>query len=790
VWLSALNRKLLREVAQLKGQVATIAVVLAGGITCFIALRGTWASLDWSREAYYDRCRFAHVFVQLERAPETVARRVEALPGVALVQTRITEEVSVPIEGLERAAYARLLSLPDAGQPATNALVVRSGRLPDPYRDDEVAVLASFADAHGLKPGHSLPAVIGGKLRKLRIAGLVLSPEFVYAIRPGALADDPKRYAALWMPRRALAAAFQLGGAFNDLTLRLQPGVPDATVLAAVDRMLAPYGGKGAIGRRHQTSHRILNGELSQLASLAGMVPAVFLAVAAFLINMVLARLIALQRQEIAVLKAVGYGNREVARHYLGLVAIVMVPGTILGVVGGWALGHRVLALYESIFRFPDLTFRLTTSLVLTAVLASTGAAVAGALFAVRCVVGLPPAEAMRPPAPARYRRGIFERLSFGATVTPAGLMVLREIERHPLRTALSSVGIAGAIALVVLGHFGVDSLDHYLEALFHREQRQDLAVAFAKPLAPRVVGELARMPGVITAEGIRTVPVRAWNAQRARESVLIGIDGSATLRRVVERSGRILPLPEDGVLMSAALGEVLGVQRGDRVVLELREGDRRQVRPVVAGFVDDTVGLQIYGRTRLVAALSGDQGAISTALLRVDPGRRAEVEARLRRAAGVVDVSDLAADVQRLRDMNAAAMDVWTFVSIALGACVILGVVYNNARIALASRSRELASLRVLGFSRAEISTILIAGLAVEVALAIPVGLLFGRAWAELFFTRAVDQETFRFQVFIEAKTYLLAALVALIAAAVSALWVRRSLDRLDLIGVLKTRE
>lgn len=786
----ALDRKLLREIRTLKGQIATIALVLASGIVCFISMRGTYSSLEWSREGYYDRYRFAHVFARLERAPESIGRQIEALPGVALVQTRIAKDVTLPVEGLDRAAYGQLLSLPREGAPATNALHLERGRLPEAGHDDEVVVLAAFARAHDFHPGQRLPVVMNEKLRHLRIVGVAQSPEFVYAIRPGALADDPKRYAVLWMLRPAVAAAFDFGGAFNDVSLRLQPGASEAATLASLDRLIAPYGGRGAFARRNQSSDRILTGELSQLGALAGMVPLVFLGVAAFLINMVLARLIALQRQEIAVLKAVGYTNGEVARHYLGLVAVVMVPGVALGVAGGWWLGRIVLALYEGVFRFPDLTFRLTPGLVLTTVAVSMTAALLGALGAVRGAARLPPAEAMRPPAPARYRRGTLERLGLGGLAGPSGMMVLRELERRPLRTLLSSIGIAGAIALIILGHFGVDSLNNYLEAMFRREQRQDLAVAFARPVAPRVVAELASLAGVITVEGIRAVPIRVRHDHRLRDSVLMGLPSDSTLRRLVARGGHEVPLPADGVLVTTALGKILGLAKGDRVDVEVMEGSRPLLRPIVVGFVDESVGLQLYARTELVSGLTGDLGAVSAAMLKVDPVHLAAVEEALRRSPRVIDVSDVAADVQRLRDMNGAAMDIWTLVSITLAACVIFGVVYNNARIALAMRSRDLASLRVLGLSRGEISSILISEQAIEVALAIPVGLALGRQWAELFFTRAVDQETFRFQVLIEGRTYLLAALVAALAAAASALWVRRSLDRLDLIGVLKTRE
>jgi putative ABC transport system permease protein len=787
--LTALDRKLLREATRMVGQIATIAIVLAAGITSFVALRGTYESLEGAREAYYDRYRFAHVFATLERAPESLAQRISELPGVARVQTRITEEVTLPMEGLDRPAYARLLSLPASGEPATNAIALESGAFPERGRDDEVVVLESFATAHGLRPGDFVPAVISGKLRRLRVVGLALSPEFVYAIRPGALMDDPQRYAVIWMERTALAEAFQLSSAFNDVTLRLQPGASDDATLEALDRLLVPYGGNGAVPRRDQISNKMLVGELSQLSALAGMVPIVFLAVAAFLINIVLGRLISLQRPEIAALKAVGYTNREIAGHYLGLVAVVMVPGAVLGLVGGVGLGHVVLGLYASIFRFPGLAFHMSSALATSGIVVSAAAAVTGALLAVRAAVSLPPAEAMRPPSPARFRRSFLERLGLGTLAGPAGMMVLREIRRRPLRTLLSSIGIAGAVALLILGRFGLDSLDDYLEGTYLREQRQDLSVAFVRPLSPRAVGELARAPGIVSAEGLHAVPVRVRHEHRKRDSALIGLPAGATLRHLVERGGHETELLPDGVFLTTKLGEILELRVGDRVELELREGERAHVRPIVAGFVDEPTGLMLYAQEGLVAALEGDQGAVSSVLLKVDPPQKAAVESRLRKSPHAIDVSDVAGDVQRLRDMNGSMMDVWTMVSISLGACVIFGVVYNNARIALAVRSRELASLRVLGFSRGEISSILIGGLVVEVTLGIPVGLVLGRIWAELFMS-SVDQETFRWAVVIKPSTYAFAAAVAMLASAASALWVRRGLDRLDLIGVLKTRE
>lgn len=786
----ALDLKLLRELWRLKGQILTIALVIASGITSFIALRGTYASLAASCDGYYDRYRFAHVFARVKRAPESLARRIESISGVAALQTRVAEEVSLPLAGMDRPAYGRLLSLPATGEPATNALELTLGRLPERGRDDEVAVLKAFADAHQLQLGARLPSVINGKLRQLKVVGVVLSPEFIYAIRPGALVDDPTRYAVLWMQRSVLAEAFQLDGSFNDVSLLLAPGASQAAVEAELERLLAPYGCDSVHGRREQVSARILSGELGQLAILSGMIPLIFLGVAAFLVNLVLGRLIRLQRHELATLKALGYANAAIRSHYLSIVLVVMVPGLTLGLLGGVALGRFIMAAYSVVFRLPGLSFRLDPGLIMVAFAVSAGSAAAGALLAVRAAVRLPPAEAMRPPAPARYRRRAWERLGLSTILGPTAMMVLREALRRPLRTTLSSLGIAGAVALLILGRFGMDSISYYFETVFRREHRQDLSVVFTRPIAPRAAGELLRFPGVLAAEGVRAVPVRASFEQRRRDVVLLGLPDRASLQRLMTRRGRAQPLPEQGVVITKTLAEVLGLQLGQRIDLEVREGERHRVHPLVTGLLDESSGMQVYATRQLVAQLSGDVGAVSSVLLRVEAERLEDVERRLRRSPQILDISDTRSEMERLREMNASFIDIWTIVSIALSASVIFGVNYNNARIALAARSRDLASLRVLGYSRREVGRVLLGSLALEVGLAIPLGLVLGRIWAEQFMNMSLDPETFRFATTVSARTYLMAAGVALGSALASALWVRRSLNDLDLIAVLKTRE
>jgi putative ABC transport system permease protein len=343
-----LERKLRRDIWRLKGQVATIALVLACGIMALVMLRSAYGSLLRARDDYYARYRFGDVFSHLERAPDAVATRLEALPGVALVYPRIVKDVMVPIADEPDPVTGTLISLPDVGEPPLGQLYLRSGRLPDAGADEAV-VLEQFAEAHHLVAGDSLPVVIEGRLRHIRLVGIALSPEYILASRMGGLVDK-RRFVALWMPRSSIEAAFKMDGAFNDVVLQLEPHADTAAVLDALDRELARYGGTHAVARDRQTSNFMLTNELSILRTLALVIPAIFLAVAAFLVNVVISRLIFLERQQIAVLKALGFANRRIGMHYLGLVALIVAGGAVAGILMGIQTGRWLTGVYAEFY--------------------------------------------------------------------------------------------------------------------------------------------------------------------------------------------------------------------------------------------------------------------------------------------------------------------------------------------------------------------------------------------------------------------------------------------------------
>jgi putative ABC transport system permease protein len=787
--LTALDRKLLRDLLAMKGQALAIALVVAAGVTMFVTYLSNFDSLRRTQRAYYDRQRFADVFVSLERAPLQVADRVRAIRGVAAVEARVVASVTLDVEGLDLPAIGRLVSLPAGRRPRVNDVFLRRGRWIDPARRDEVLASEAFVIAHGLTLGSRVRAVINGRSRALTIAGVALSPEYVYSLPPGEIVPDDRRFGVFWMGADALAAAFDMEGGFNDLAIDLAPGAPEAAVIAEVDRLLEPYGGLGAIPRALQFSHWTLENELAQLQNFGFVIPFIFLLVAAFILNVALARALALQRTQIAALKALGYGNTAVGWHYLKWALVIGSLGIAIGVIGGIWLGREMIELYNRYFRFPLLIYRLSADVVLGATALTLGAATAGAIGAVRRAVRIPPAEAMRPEAPARFRRSAIETPFVARQLGTAGRMVLRNLERHPFRALASVVGIGFAVAILMVGFVFIDLMDALITMQFSVAERQDVTVTFVEPRSATARYALERLPGVLAVEPQRTVAARLRAGHRSRNLALTGVPSSPRLRRIVDRSGEEIAVPPSGLVLSSRLGEVLDVEPGDEITVEVLEGARPVRRVPVAGFVDDILGLSAYMDMEALHRLMRESDVLTGAALLVDPGEEIALAHRLKRLPAVAGAGFKHAVLQAFRDTLAANMNLMISINVIFAGIIAFGVVYNASRVSLSERSHELASLRVLGFTRAEISMILLGELAMLTLASLPVGALFGYGLSSAI-VESVDSEVYRFPLVVSRSAVAWAWLTVIAASLVSGLVVRRRLDRLDLVAVLKVQE
>jgi putative ABC transport system permease protein len=789
VAFSSLNTKLLRDLWSLKTQVVSIALVIACGIGGFIATFSTHESLTWSRDHYYDTARFPHVFATVKRAPETLAPKMRAIPGVSEVETRVVRDAQLDIPGVVPPMIARLIGVDFAHPGGMNRLTLRSGRWPQPGAKNEVVVNQRFMEARKLALGTRVNVLLNGKRERLAIVGTVLSPEYIYATRGGGMPDD-EWFAVTWIDAETLAASFDMEGAFNSVLLRLARGVSNDAAVEALDRLLEPYGTYGGVGREDQVSHKIVTQEIDEQRVIGTVMPSIFMLVAAFILNVVLHRQVAAQRGEIAALKALGYDDRAIARHYLGFASVIVVLGVAIGIGLGRWLGGSMTELYTEHFHFPEYHFRVLPWVALVGAATALAAAFGGALGAIRGVLKLKPAEALRPPAPAEFRPLIIERLGYAGLATPAQRMILRNLERRPVRAALTIAGIAGSVAILISGTFWTDAVEHFIGLQFNWVQRGEVALGFVEPVERSAAWELQRLPGVREAETQRAIPVRLRAANRSYRTALTGLDDDARLMRIVDRDLRAANPAPGGVLLTTRLAERLGVVPGDTVGVELLEGKRIKAQVRVAGTVHELAGMNAYLRLDDLNRLAREGPLVSAAALRVDRADEAALLTRLKEMPRVAAVIVTRSLLETFRSTMAKNLIFMTTILTAFAATIAVGVVYNNARIQLAERAWELASLRVLGMTRGEVSVLLLGELAIEIAFAIPLGFVAGYWLSWLIIALMQHGEVIEIPLVILPVTYLYAGAAVAAAGVASALIVRHRIDELDLVGVLKTRE
>lgn len=787
--MKAINLKLIRELWQLRMQVLSIALVVATGIMSVMTMRGTYESLTWSLATYYQQTRFAELWAPLVRAPALVADRVADLPGVESIDTRITFLATLDLEGVDMPAQARFVSVPEFGRPALNDLLITRGRYIVSGEPDEVIINEKFAVARGLEPGDEVRALMNGRAWDLLIVGIAKSPEHSYAVPPGALFPEDDRYGVFWMSEETLGPVYEMDGAFNELVARLEPGANPEAVMDNIDELLKPYGGFGAYLREDQLSHQIIQNELTEIRINGTIIPAIFLGVAVFLLYLVLGRLIATQRGDIAVLKAFGYRDWEVGRHYLMYAVLAVALGSVIGGFGGIELGSGMVNLYRQYLDIPNLFYRVTPSLLVIAIGVSVVGACAGALSAVRKAVNLPPAEAMRPATPARFKPGPVEKLGTGKLLSASGRMILRNVERKPVQGFFSALGVALSMAILVLGMFMFDSIVYMMDLQFRSIQREDLLLTFKEVTPDTVKFDLAKMEGVTEVETFRMTAARLSSRQHEEEVGVQGLDRQSRLRRIINADGKEIPVPDSGIVISALLAKRLDVVLGDRLNVEWLEGKRLENQIVLTGIVEDFIGLSAYMSKRSLKALTGDSWVVSGALLKVEENKQDRLFSHLKQVPGIAGVSSPELMLNTFNEELAKTINLTTTFLLGFACVIAVGVIYNGARISLSERGRELASLRVMGFHRREVTVLLLGEQALITLLGIPMGCVIGYGLSKLI-AGAIETDAYRIPFIADPKTYLLAGVIIILAAAASGFAVRRRLDKFDLVEVLKTKE
>ena len=788
--MNSLDRKLFRDLWHARGQVIAIALVVACGIASFVMARSAYTSMTLTQNTYYNEYHFAQVFAALKRAPETLKQQIANIPGVAQTQTRIVVDVTLDVPNLPEPATGRLISIPEQRVSMLNDIFIRQGRYLESGRGNEILVSEAFAEANQLQLGERIGAIINGRWEQLQIVGIALSPEYVYEVRgAGELYPDNKRFSIIWMGRDALGKAYDLDGAFNNVALSLSPGAQEIAVITQLDRLLDRYGGLGAYGREDQFSHSILSDEIKGLEIMATMLPSIFLGIAAFLLHVVLSRLVGTQREQIAVLKAFGYENFAIGVHYLQFVLIIVTMGSILGIGVGLWLGRGLTQIYAQFYKFPILRYDFSPRVLATAIIVSYSAAAIGAFMAVNKAVALPPAQGMRPEPPAKFQPTIIERLGLQRFFSTAGRIILRNLERKPIQAGLSIFGVSLAVAILITGNYMKDAMNYLMDFQFRQVKREDMTIIFNEPRPSRTRYEVANLPGVIDSEPFRLVSARLRFEHRTYRTALTGLEPQGEFHRLMDKNLHSVLLPSDGLVLTTKLAEILAVEPGDLLTVEVLEGSRPVRQITVVGLVDELLGVQAYIDIHALNRLMREGATISGAYLAVDSHLASQLYTELKQIPAVTGISTREASLNSFKEISAENLKIMTTWLVIFACIITFSVVYNSARIALSERGRELASLRIMGFTKAEVAFILLGEQAILILLAIPVGYLIGYGLAAVI-SSAYNSELYRLPLVINKSTYAFTFVVVILAAIGSGLIIRRQINHLDLIAVLKTRE
>ncbi len=787
--MQALDRKLLRDFKRLWRQALAIAMVLACGVSILLTALGMYTALSDTRATYYERNRFADIFVTVQRAPERLIGELAEIEGVWAVEARTVGDTVLDVPGNARSVTGRILSLPIDGEPRLNVPILKTGRLPAPTSTNEVMVNANFAIANDFILGDHFFANLNGQKRQLTITGTAQSPEFIYTIGPGALMPDNETYGIIWMPQPAVAAAFDMTGAFNDVSLKLTTGALRADVIDAVDRLLDPYGSLGAYGRDLHLSDSFIDAEIKQLRNMASILPPIFFGISAFLVSMVMGRIIALERSQIGLLKAVGYSDLEICLHYLMLAGLIAVVGIGIGWFAGSWLARLLAWQYAQYFDFPFLIFRTSLWVYAASGVAALLTTTLGAAQAAIKAARLAPAIAMQPPAPPQFKRSLIDQTMAAMRLSQPTIMILRSLIRWPVRSALTMLGLALAVSTIVSPSFFDYALDKIVDSAFYESNRQDAMLVMAHDMPQSVLSTAAALPAVLQTEGQQFHPVILRNGIHEKRTSIQASQPGADLSRVINSDGMAVDVPPGGVVLTERLAAHLEVGIGDAVDAEFLGGRQETNTLTVTGTIAQYFGLGAYMDLNYVNGLLRQSPRISLVNVSLDDAELLALHAELKDIPNLVGIVMMTDTRRSFSETIEQSIGVMNLVYIIIGLLITIGVTYNGARIQLSERSRELASLRILGFTRAEVSYILIGETLLLALLAQPLGWWIGAQIAKAM-ANSFSSDLYNMPVVLHPAIFAKASFFVLLASFSSVMLVRRRLDKQNLVSVMKVRE
>ncbi len=792
--MSVLDRKLRRELTSSKVLLLAIVSIIAVGVACLVAMGSAYHNLNEAKRRYYAQCRMADFWIDLKKAPLSDLARVAEVPGVAEIRPRIQFSATVDLESADRPLNALVFSLPDERRPIINDVLLRQGGYFTGGRLNEVIVNEAFAKKHALKPGQRIHLLLNNRRQELFIVATAISSEFLFLLGPGAMAPDPEHLGVFYLKRTFAEDVFDFDGAANQLVGRLTPEArrKPRIVLQQAEDLLSSYGVASAIPLADQPSNKYVSQEIEGLRSFGIVMPMMFLAVAALVLNVLLSRLADQQRTVVGTLKALGYSDRQVFLHFLKFGLAVGMFGGLLGCLGGYAMGGGMTVMYRPFFESPELNNHFYPGLMLLGLAVSAGCAVAGSIRGTRAVLKLKPAEAMRPKPPRRGGAVWLERIGwFWSRLSSGWRMVLRGVIRNRVRTAAGIFAAMMGASILVSGFMMTEATYYLLDFQYRWILRSDVDLTFKDQRGRDALLEVRRLPGVDRAEPLLAVGGTFSNGPHRRRGGITGLQRGATLTIPRDSQARAIRIPPAGLAMSRKLAEVLHLERGDTVAFRPTKGLRQMHQVPVLEISDAYLGTSVYADIDYLSRLIGEEFALTGVQLATDrnPEHTAALYRQLKRMPALQAINTRPEMVASLEETFQGMMLMSVVVLVLFAGVVFFGSILNSSLVSLAERGREVATLRVLGYGPWQIGTLLLRESMIVTLLGTLLGMPVGYGLSVLT-AEAYDTEMFRFPVVSSAVTWISTVVLAVAFALIAHLAVQRAIHRMDWLEALQAKE
>lgn len=806
-----LNTKLYRDLWTSKWQFMAVAFVVVLGVSMYVAGLVSYHNLFESYTTSYRRLRFADLWVGCDQAPEEVVRVIEKMPGIAKVVGRVNVEYPLLLAGdSDTSVVGRFIGLPAQGRPALNDVHVVSGRYFKPQARREALLETGFARSHRIEPGDLITADVEGSTEDFRVVGLVQSPEYIVAVRNKQYGmPTPSTFGVVFVPQEQAQESFNLVGKITEicaLVEGLPSGPPSAArgsgltskhpLVKAVHEMLKPYGAGDPTVQDEQASNEALRIDLQSIQQLATIFPSLFLLAAAMTIYVLMTRIVLSQRPHIGFLRASGFTQRAVIQHYLSYTLVVGLLGGLAATVAGYYMGYLITREYVTTLNIPYLAMQARWDIVATGIAISLLTCVVAGFLPAWSAGMMPPAVAMRDEVPGPTRRLAMDRLLTAFASLPYTLKVpLRNLVRSRRRTFSTALGIASGVSLVLVSAMFLDAIDFSITSYFGKMQVYDALVQFLPDQSADMVYHLSLRPGVEIAEAGLSLPVELERQGKKFSTMLLGLPPRGKLYRVLDTEGKPTHLTDDSLRIGNLVRRRLGLETGDEVMVRYSfsskevpaEGMMRIGPPI-----QQPATTLVYANIDIVRKLFGSSlhlanRPVTGVALKADPRYMDSLRHHLHNLPQAAAV-EITADTKK--ELDAMMRFTYIFISVMLlfGGSLAFAIVFNTLSINVIERTREVASLRTLGFQNSQIARMLTLENLMVAVLGLLLGFPLGRLLCN-WLIKTYQSETVDLQVILYPRTYVLTAVGMVLIVIVAQIPSLRSVSRLDLAKATKER-